>query len=179
MQQVWKAQMKQSSGTNEEPMTYDQYTYMKEKADKGDILVTKDQSTLGVNHGHAAIVYEDSAYTVEHTGEGTSDKYSIYRWRNRYTMRDYYPTGTTATTRAKAANYAYSNLTGWEYSALPSCTNSSKLNCATLVWKAFNYAGVTLQKTGAGGCTPICFVEGSPGTTYWSGVNWSGGEHTW
>ena len=154
--------------------------YMRDKADKGDILVSKDSTTFGVNHGHAALVYEDSAYTIEAPGgDEKSDKYTIYRWRKRYTMRDYYVTRTTGTLRRAAADYAFDNLRGWDYYALPKCTNTSELNCATLLWKAFNSQGITLQKTGAGGCTPICFVEGSPKTTLWAGVNWSGGDHTW
>lgn len=50
-------------------MTSSDWNYMKDKADKG-ILISKDETTyvlwiIGVNHGHAGIVYTDSSRTVE------------------------------------------------------------------------------------------------------------------
>jgi len=167
------------SSTNKYPMSSSQWSYMKNKADKGDILVSKDSTTFFVNHGHAAIVSASKLRTVEHTGDGKSDEYNIDRWAKRWTMRDYYPSGTSQFTRDKAADYAYSKLRGWKYSALPGCKNSKKLNCATLVWKAYHSQSVDLQKTWIGGCVPKCFVTGKCKTTYWAGVNWSGGTHSW
>jgi len=160
-------------------MSDNQWSVMKSNAKKGDILVSKDQSTLWVNHGHAALVYSDGSLTVEHTGEGKSNVYNITRWKDRETMRIYYPSGTSTTTRGNAANYAYNKLRGWEYGALAKCDNSKKLNCATLVWKAYKSIGVTLQKTSGGSCRPKCFVEGSAKTVYKTNANWGGGAHTW
>ncbi len=170
-----------SSGTstNKDPMSSSQWAYMKSKADKGDILVSKDSKTFFVNHGHAAIVSKSRELTVEHTGNGESSQYNIDRWAKRWSMRDYYPTRTYQETRDKAADYACNNLRGWKYSALPSCTNSRRLNCATLVWKAYHSQNVDLQKTWIGGCVPKCFVTGKCKTTYWAGVNWPGGTHSW
>lgn len=173
-----------SDGDGSSKMTSSDWTYMKGRADKGDILVSKDQTTyvlwvVGVNHGHAAIVYTDSSRTVEALGDPyTSDDYDISRWSNRYTMRDYYPTGTTATLRANAANYAYDNLQGKPYSVTASRTDTSSLQCANLVWQAYKSQNIVLDYALAGWATPMTFVQDSD-LTLWGGVNWSTGAHTW
>lgn len=61
-----------SGGGDNTPMTDEQWTYIKNKADKGDTLVCKDQWSYFINHGHTALVSTSYSRTIEHTGEGLS-----------------------------------------------------------------------------------------------------------
>ncbi|MDT3424990.1 uncharacterized protein YycO [Paenibacillus forsythiae] len=172
-----------SDGDGSSKMTSSDWSYMLGKADKGDILVSKDQTTyvlwvIGVNHGHAAIVYTDSARTVEALGDPyNSDDYDISRWSNRYTMRDYYPVGTSSF-RESAANYAYNNLRGKPYKATANRTDTEYLQCANLVWQAYKSQNYVLDYAPAGWATPMTFVQDTD-LSLWAGVNWSTGAHTW
>lgn len=179
-----------SGGGDVTPMTPDQWTTMKNAADKGDTLITKDQWWGPINHGHAAIVYESYSKTVEHTGDGLSAVYDINKYANAYTLRDYYPSGTTGDTRRAAADYAKNYLVNKQYDAIADINSSTYVNCATLVWKAYKYKGITLDyfpiyMSSGGYPVKICdtvfpstIVEDTS-MTLWEGVNWPGGDNEW
>ena len=53
----------------------------------------------------------------------------------------------------KSHNYIRIVL-GWSYNALAPRNSNSVMNCATLVWKAYNYAGVNVCSPGSGTVIP-------------------------
>lgn len=183
------ASIASSGGGSDTPMTDEQFAYMKSKADKGDIVVTKDQWFGPVNHGHAAIVVQSDTptkYIVDHTGSGLSSKRNFDNYKVLYTMRLYYTNGVTGDVRRAAADYAVSNLQGWKYDALADIDSTTYVNCATLVWKALKSQGIT-HKTRIIPINeyyyittvwPADFVTDSK-TTFWAGVNWPGDNKKW
>lgn len=157
-----------------------------------DIVVTKDYVTLGVDHGHSALMASGTT-TVEHYGpandnvpgaNGLSDEYSFANlWKHTKTCRVYGYDGITGSQRSSIANYAKKNLTGWEYSAAASRTDGNKMNCATLVWKAYNSVGITLNGYWNGFLSytmlPSDFVEQNPNLSMKASVGWTSGAHNW
>lgn len=164
-----------AGGTTETKMTLEQYNQIEDVATKGNIIVTKDNTTLGVNHGHAGIVYENCTSTVEALGYfHLSQKQDLSTWKDHYQVRLYYPSDVAETDRYEAGDYAYSNLRGWSYQLLPSVNSTSNLNCATLVWKAYkNGANHTFTYNAADTVTPQNIVEWW-GLTQKVSVNWNG-----
>ena len=79
-------------------MSYSLWNTVKSKASAADILITRDCTTLAINHGHAALVYGNGK-TVEHYGpkigglKGATG-FSVYAdmetvWRHCKTLRIY------------------------------------------------------------------------------------------
>jgi hypothetical protein len=144
-------------------MTQDEYNTLLEEVSKGDILVTKDSWTnvtvLGitktVNHGHCCLVddkYSSDVYVTEAFGpDQLSDKYLLGdehdHWKDYHRVRVYYPTDATDTQREEAANYADRELEGWEYDPFAEVRSTKYLNCATLVYKAYESEDIILDKS--------------------------------
>ena len=156
-------------------MTAAQYQQIEDVATKGNVIITKDSTTLGVQHGHSGIVYENCYSTVEALGYGEVSQWQLLStWKNHYQVRLYYPSNVSENNRYAAGNYAYNNLRGWSYQVLPAVDSSSNLNCATLVWRAYkNGAGTTFTYNAAGTLIPQNIVEWW-GMTQKVSVNWSG-----
>lgn len=151
------------------------WEFMKETFRKGQILITDDASTLGYSHGHAAILYS-TTYTVEHLGKNTtkySGYYNVSWWQSFDTIKSFNYSDTVVMTNA--ANYAYNNLRGKEYNALANRT-SDKVNCATLVWKAYNSQGVNIVDSTSGTVLPVDFDTSSKiswvRSVGWNNVDW-------
>lgn len=157
-----------------------------------DIVVTKDYVTLGVDHGHSALMASGNT-TVEHYGPrnenvpgatGFSDEYSFANlWKHTKTCRVYGYDGITSGQRSSIAKYARENLRGWEYYANADRTDNTKMNCATLVWKAYNSIGLTLNgywnNILSFTMLPSDFVEQNPDLSMKASVGWTSGEHNW
>lgn len=160
-------------------------------ADASDILVTRDCTTLSVPHGHAALVY-DSTMTVEHMGPtllgitGSTGK-SVYTgisnvWSHCKSCRLYEsPEAKSYGVESDITDYAKSNLTGWSYDLLADKNSTTKVNCATLVWKAYYWGGdITMNgDSDTKTIVPADFVERNNltmlFTTGWGHIN----PHTW
>lgn len=76
-----------------------------------------------------------------------------------------------------AATYAYNNLRGWKYSLLSDREDTKTVNCATLVWKAYDSQGVnvvdnefcgTIRPQAYDDSTKIQWVR----SIGWNNVNW-------
>lgn len=152
------------------------WEFMKEKFKKGQILITDDATTLGYNHGHAAILYS-TTNTVEHLGKNTttySGYYDVSWWQSFDTIKSF--NYSDADIMSSAANYAYNNLRGKEYNVIADRT-SSKVNCATLVWKAYNSQGVNIVDSTSGTVKPQDFDTSSKiswvRSVGWNNVDWA------
>lgn len=76
--------------------------------------------------------------------------------------------------RYAAAEYAYNNLRGMSYAALAVRDSTYALNCATLVWRAYNSGvGTTLGYSGST-VLPRNLAEGPGNMTIKIHANWSG-----
>ena len=178
-----------SATTSGKKMAASDFSYMKGKVDKGDIIVSKDQWSVFINHGHAAIAVQtdtSTKYVVHHTGSGKSKKANFDDLAEVYTMRLYYTNGVTGTTRRAAADYALNKLKDWSYDALADINSTTYVNCATLVWKALKSQGIKhetryipiAQYYTVETVWPKDFVTDSK-TTMWAQVNWSGDSKKW
>lgn len=161
-------------------------------ATKADILVTKDFSTLGVDHGHAALMV-DGINTVEHYGpanenvpgaNGLSGKYLMSNlWKHTKTCRLYRYDGISSTKASDIATYAKENLIGWKYNAFAGRTTEDEMNCATLVWKAYKSADIELNGYWKGfpsyTMLPSDYVEQNPELTMIASVGWDCDAHKW
>ena len=155
---------------------------IKGKIYKGNILISRDQSSAWglFNHGHAAIAY-DRDTTVEALGtkSGPSNSYNSNWWADLVQVRLYMENVTSGDTVQNAAgNFAYNSLKNIPYETLASCSNTKTLNCATLVWHAYNSTGVVLDKYLGYTCIPKTLVEDKK-LSLKEQYNWAGGEHTW
>lgn len=123
----------------------------------GVIVVSKDQTTV-LRHGHAAICYT-SSYVIEHPGlNDISTMTSVSdAFEHLGAVATFIPTGSTLQERARAANYAYNNLQGWEYLLYAPRNSLASTNCSNLVWKAYNYVGIETCDPGDGYTTPSMF----------------------
>lgn len=166
---------KSIGGSGSDKMTAYQYSQIEDVATKGNVIITKDNTTLGIQHGHAGIVYENCYSTIEALGYGYESQWQLLStWKDHYQVRLYYPGDVTEENRYNAGDYAYNNLRGWSYQVLPSVTSGSNLNCATLVWRAYNNgAGKTFVYNSAGTLIPQNMVEWW-GMTQKVSVNWAG-----
>ena len=113
----------------------------------GSIILSKDGTFSSYRHGHAALCYINSGSTfdvVEHPGVGQRSvrQGANISFAGATTLASFIPKNATTQQKASAVSYADSNLVGWSYSALASRGSSTYLNCATLVWKAYDAAGV-------------------------------------
>lgn len=168
-----------SSSNPYQPMSSSQWKTMMNASQKGDVLITRDNGKGGITYGHAGIVYKDNAITVEHLGGASlSTAVNYETWKSHYTMRVYYPSEAAIGKRYNAGNYAFNNLQGKPYQEYPAKDNPNKVNCATLVWQAYNSQGINLPITGLNSCTPLVFVT-SGKFTLRKGVNWPGSASTW
>lgn len=144
---------------------------------KGQLLITYDSNFLGYNYGHAAILYS-TTQTVEHLGPKGgatySDCYSVSWWKESFSSMktlNY----SDPLVMIQAANYAYNNLQGLEYNAVAS-RDSAKVNCASLVWKAYNSTGTNIVDSTSGAVYPQYFDTSSKlswvRSVGWNNVNW-------
>lgn len=151
------------------------WDYMKQKFKKGQILITDDATTLGYTHGHAAILVSKT-HTVEHLGKNTttySGYYDVSWWQTFDTIKSFNYKDSTIMT--KAADYAKANLQNLEYYVAADRT-SKKVNCATLVWKAYNAQGVNIVDSTSGTVEPKDFDKSSKlswiRSVGWNNVGW-------
>lgn len=133
-----------------------------------DILLTKDCSTIEINHGHTALVY-GNGMNVEHMGPknnpeipcatGYSQYVSMGRvWIHCKTCRLYeVPEARDNGIEEDIAEYARAYLTGKSYEILADVNDSNKVNCATLIWQAYNANGISLNHS-ANTCDPRDFI---------------------
>lgn len=153
-------------GNGSGKMTESQFTLLKSSSLRGNILVSGDQTHFGVNHGHAGIVTTQYEKTVEALGAGILSKecYLEGWWSEMYTAALLYHKTCTNDQQLGAARYAYNNLRGKTYKAIPSLTGS-ELNCATLVWQAYKSQGITLNSNWlpivGDTCFPADFIRDS------------------
>lgn len=173
-------------------MPYSEWKKVYFPASAADILVTKDYSTYGVDHGHTALVY-DGIYTIEHYGlpnedldgaDGFSGRFLMSNlWRHTKTCRLYRYDGISSTKASNIAKYAKENLIGWKYNVFASRTTEDEMNCATLVWKAYKSANIELNGYWKGfpsyTMLPSDYVEQNPKLTMVASVGWDSGEHQW
>ncbi len=157
-----------------------------------DIVVTKDYVTLGIDHGHSALMVSGST-TVEHYGpandevpgaDGFSDEYPFANlWKHTKTCRVYRYDGITSKQKSDITSYAKNNLKGWAYNAIANRDDDNAMNCATLIWKAYNAGGITLNGYWQGfpsyTMLPSDFVEQNPNLRMKASVGWTSGEHNW
>lgn len=152
------------------------WEFMKETFKKGQILVTDDAAEIIHSFGHAAIMVS-TTHTVEHLGKFTSDLsgyYDVSWWQAFDTMKSFNYSDTS--TMTAAANYANTNLRNWQYNALSDRTSTSSVNCATLVWKAYNSQGVNIVDSTSGVVYPEEFDSSSKlswvRSVGWNNVTW-------
>ncbi len=133
--------------------TYD-WNQLKSTFSAGVIIISKDQSTV-LRHGHAAICFT-STYIVEHPGVGEKSRGIPVEeaFRDLGAVATFAPNDATTSQMRRAANYAYNNLIDWDYYLLADRDSPNKMNCATLVWKAYNYVDVPVCEEGSGTITP-------------------------
>lgn len=143
-------------------MTDSLWNEVKGKASAADILITRDCTTLNIDHGHAALACGDGK-TVEHYGpkigglKGATGL-SVYAdmetvWRHCKTLRIYEcnqvkndnPKNGDDALSKKIVDYAKNNLVGWQYAIHANRRNGIYVNCATLIWKAYNANGIEFQ----------------------------------
>ena len=163
-------------GEDEETsMSTTQWEAIKGQATKGNILITKDDNTPLITHGHAAMVYVDCSKTIEILGYGyTPQEYNIDRWGDYRTAKLIYPSSVDFDTRKAAADTAKTTFVdgNWTYYLLPNVNNTSQINCATLVWRSYNAHGLTLGKSGAS-ATPQSLLTGAGGIICKVSANWA------
>ena len=152
----------------------------------GQILLTDQADIKDIyTHGHVAILYDETT-TVEHIGkkEGTdspnydeatgkylSGNYDVSWWKDHYT-RIKTLNYSSETVMRVAGIYAYNNLQGIPYNAIAPKNNSSVVNCASLVWKAYNNYGVNILDSNRLYALPKDFDTSSKLTTV-SSVDWN------
>lgn len=174
VEEVHLESIQSNGGGGDNKMTIEQWDSIKSEATKGNILLTKDQVTLGYNHGHAAIVYQNCKKIIEAPGVGNlSTERDIDAWENFYTCKLMYPASPDFETRKSAADMAKEKYVGWEYAIAPSRSSTKYLNCATLVWRAYNDVGVVLGYANADTVTPRNLLEGGGLITIKVEANWN------
>lgn len=175
-----------STGT---PMTPTQWARFKEVVDAADILITKDDTTTGFVHGHAAIVCNNSNYTVEALGydynRGKSIRIDIaHTWSNRGTVRAYsVPYAREYGYETDVADYAESELRGISYYHFAPLSTSGQItvtNCSTLVWFAYQRAiGYQIVSASSTTCLPQDLLTSNKTEMYYS-FGWGHTQpHVW
>lgn len=107
----------------------------------GDIHITPINKNNGVRHGHAALAY-NALYNIEIHGEGTVSSLSPNVGWGDYSAYRLYRAKVSDYSAAKVASYGRNYLLNIPYKGLASVLNNDEVNCASLVWKAFNDSGV-------------------------------------
>ena len=100
----------------------------------GVIILSKDASTFGVRHGHAAMFY-DHWKIVEHPGPEKLSRLIDIRdteWKEKGAVATLLPRNVTDRQRIEASNYAKANLVGWQYGVGAPRVSTDRMNCATL-----------------------------------------------
>lgn len=141
-------------------MTEAEWTQLTATMDTGVIIVSKDQKT-GVRHGHAALCWKGTT-VIEHPGKKDADDREVLSLKQdaSVTFEDlgavatFLPNNVTTQQKAQAAYYAENKLIGWKYGLLAPREDAGRMNCATLVWKAYHYANVDVCKPGSGTVYP-------------------------
>ncbi len=130
-----------------------QWNALKKVAEPSDILVTKDCTSATINHGHSALVYDEET-TIEHYGPkdiiegatGYSDTQDMeYFWRHCKSCRLYEVSEAKDNDLSEdIVKYAEDNLRGLGYAPLARL-DVKAVNCATIIWKAYNSVGIDLN----------------------------------
>ncbi|WP_181193405.1 YiiX/YebB-like N1pC/P60 family cysteine hydrolase [Prauserella shujinwangii] len=123
---------------------------------KGDIFHSYAKTAV-YKHNHVGIYYTTKT-VVEAPGKGSKSRSvtasTLKKCGPIYKMY----VKAKQSSRDKAANYAYRNYRGKAYDtnfAFNKSSNSSKLNCSELVWKAYKYAvNIELDSNGGPGVYP-------------------------
>lgn len=168
------------SGTSSDTyMTPTQWARFKEVIGASDILITKDDTTTGFNHGHSAIVCNDTDFVVEALGYLVNSGKSVsldvgVNWSEKSTVRAYsVPYVQENGYEAEVANYAENELQGIPYAHFASLSTSGQItetNCATLVWFAYQRAaGYQLTSySSSSTCLPKDLLTSSKTEMYYS-----------
>jgi len=134
---------------------------------KGDLMYSV-ASTFGINHGHSAIYYTTS--TVVHAiGPGVNSRSeNAFNKIGRKGGIELQSVSTTAANRNKAANYAYNNLRNKPYDNVFASNKKTinKLNCSSLVWRAYMHVKIDLDSNGGPGVYPADIRNSRLTTTY-------------
>lgn len=117
----------------------------------GDVLVTYDQAFKDWNHGHAAIVAENSDYLIE-AMPSSGVRYYPNRWGDYNTKKKMY-VNTTYSNISNAYGFIRDQL-GKPYSLAAAKDQTSVYYCSLLVWKGYNRQGVDLDGNGGLIVTP-------------------------
>ena len=134
---------------------------------RGDIVVSLSTNTLGLRHGHAAIVVNgETGRIIEHMVLGEVSTYSyMFAWKHysnvavlRHKNREI---------AEKAAKYAENHLVGIPYNPLAGIIkkdksdekNISSSHCSHLVWQAFYAVGEDIDGDGGPIAFPADFLE--------------------
>lgn len=131
--------------------------------------------------------------TVEHYGppnpdlpgaNGKSGEYNVANlWRHTKTCRVYGYDGITSDQKEAIVECAEKKLVGWDYSGTANRDSLTDMNCATLVWKAYQAGGITLNGYWKGfpsyTMLPSDFVEQNPNLSMKASVGWNSGAHNW
>lgn len=122
---------------------------------RGDLMYSA-ASTFGINHGHSAIYYTRN--TVVHAiGPGVNSRAESASNRiGRQGGIELQSVSTTVANREKAAIYAYNNLRNIPYDSVFAANKitMSKLNCSSLVWRAYKHVNIDLDSNGGPGVYP-------------------------
>ncbi len=150
-------------------MSPTQWAALLNVVEPSDILVTKDCTTTVINHGHAALACGGNK-TVEHFGPkgvgipgatGLSTHANIDEvWYHCKSCRLYeVPEADSRDIKQDIADEAIYRFVGWEYELTANKYSSEKVNCATLVWRAYDHFGITLGHLWTDTVIPSDFVE--------------------
>lgn len=125
---------------------------------EGDILITKSGHTLGIRHGHAALVVEaDGGKTLEAIAPGTVSKLqTIEKWRSypsflQLRLKDEYLTPALG---KQIALYALCNLKDVPYGIFSfpfvkyQGNRVESIQCAYLIWEAYRQFGFDVDSDG-------------------------------
>lgn len=135
---------------------------------KGDIFHSYSKTSV-YEHNHVGIYYTTKTI-VEAPGPGSKSKSvtasTLKKCGPIYKMS----VNAKQASRDKAANYAYNNFRDKEYDtnfALNKNSNSTKLNCSELVWKAYKYTvEIELDSNGGQGVYPNNILDDGSTVTY-------------
>ena len=78
----------------------------------------------------------------------------VYGVESKGAVATLLPRNVTDRQRIEASNYAAANLVGWQYGVAALRASTDRMNCATLVWKAYNAIGIDVCTPGSGTVAP-------------------------
>lgn len=112
-------------------------------ADIGDIHITSQGEVSGYAHGHVALAISSTQNLETLGGKTLSAVRSNSGWNNykEYALLRVKDSSANFRNKVNAVNYGINNLQDLEYYALSSI-NGSKVNCESLVAKAYKDSGV-------------------------------------